>query len=265
MPTDPNDPLSFMWWTPTRGDFTTLSGSLMDGIGKLSRARYSQFEEMKSKLESRIAAYRSDNPNPNEVLLLLERDLLNVFTRLGSLRTNFSQMAFSITEFQRCYLEAVGVLDYIEIYRPRKYGLAAAATTVANCVGTITSEPSVVQDFFNAGIPVWFCQPLRPEFPHNVLNVVTPFEYTQFLCVDKFDPPFPVIYDGPLGVCDKHNALHRFSRSWLVFKDPFAREPSSISQASTSRVSPTSRASTSRAAQGHCKYITTFLAALFSF
>jgi len=236
-----------MWWNLTPGDFLSYTGEI--GIGLLRRARYSQLEEMKRKLDTRIAMYCKNNSNPNELLILLERELLNVFVRLGSLRMTFTQMVFSVTEFQRCYLETVGLLDYIEIYHPRKYGLTTAST-VANDGGVFTNKLNVVQDCFNADIPVWFRQPKQPgPFPHNVLNVVEPFEPSRFLCVDKPDPPFPAIYDGPLDICEKHNALHRFTRSWLVFKDPFTHEPSSATQASTSRVSFSFRASTGRTAQ----------------
>src|SRR6266545_3949602 len=246
--------------------FISFSGDGMDGIGLLRRARFSQLEMMKRELDTRIATYRNNNTNPNELLLLLERDMLNVFVHLDSLRTTFTQMVFSITEFQRCYLEILGLLDYIEIYHPRKYGLTTAST-VANCISVITNKPNVVQDCFNAGIPVWFCRPRQPGwFPHNVLNVVTPFEPYNFVCVDKPDPPSPVIYDGPLDVCEKHNALHRFTRSWLVFKDSFTHEPSSATQASTSRVSSSFRASTGRMAQRpHCKYISFRTCGLFFF
>jgi hypothetical protein len=263
---DPHNPLSFMWWNPTRGDFICHRGGAVDGIGLLSRARYSQFEEMKKELDSRITTYHAKNP-PHELVILLERDLHNVLTRLDSLRTTFDQMVFGVTEFQRCYLETIGLLDYLEIYRPRKYGLARSST-VGECIGVITNKPNIVQDFFHAGIPVWFCQPKQPGvFTHNVLDVVFPFEHANFLCVDKSDPPFPVIYDGPLDACERHNALHRFSRSWLVFKDPYADKRSS-NQASTSRAS-TSKASTSKASRSttargpHCKYILYFVAVCF--
>jgi len=232
----------------------------MDGIGQLLRARFSRFEEMKGELDNRIATYRIENPNSNEILPLLERDLLNVFIRLGSLRMTFAQMAFSITEFQRCYLKILGMLDYLEIYRSRKYGLTKAST-VANCIGVITNKPGLVQDFFNAGIPVWFCRPKQPgPFPHNVLNVVEPFEPFDFLCLENADPSSPVIYDGPLDASKKHNALHLFSQSWLVFKDPFAREPLSTTLASTSRALTVSQSSTSSTAQRpHRKYTSYFL------
>jgi hypothetical protein len=79
------------------------------------------FEGMKKELDGRITMYHTKNP-PHELILLLETDLHNVLIRLGSLKTTFDQMVFGVTEFQRCYLETLGLLDYLEIYRPRKYG-----------------------------------------------------------------------------------------------------------------------------------------------
>jgi len=37
--------------------------------------------------------------------------------------------------------------------------------------------------------------------------------------LDKSDPPFLIIYDGLLRTCDKHNALHQISLSWMVLRD----------------------------------------------
>ena len=167
----------------------------MDGIGHLLRARYSEFEEFQKKLEERISIYRTNKSNPNKVLAVLERDLLHASNRIRHLKTTFTQMVFGITKFQHCYLELLGLLDYLEIYKPRMDGILPAATTVANCFGAFTHVPNVVQDFFTAGLPVWFTQPLRPgQFPHNVLNMVAPFEPAEFLCIDQPNPPSPIIY-----------------------------------------------------------------------
>ena len=262
------DPLSIMWWNPTRGDFLSLSGGVMDGIGKLRRARYDCLVDMRKQLEERIRSYRvnSKHHHPlHDTLLLLERDLVNASSRLDSLQMTFVQMVFDVTEMQRCYLETHGLLDYLELYQPRMVGKLEAANTVAKCIGATTSKPQVVQDFFNAGLPVWFIRPLQTgPFRHNILNVVTPFELADFVNVDDAEPPFPVIYDGPLTVDEKHNALHRFSRKWLVFKDPFPHQPSSTTQASSSTRVSTSSVSTSSAARGPRRKYISFLHRPFS-
>jgi hypothetical protein len=41
------------------------------------------------------------------------------------------------------------------------YGNLPAATIAAKCSGAFTNTPSVAQDFFTAGIPIWFCQPIQ--------------------------------------------------------------------------------------------------------
>jgi hypothetical protein len=191
--------------------------------------------------------------------------MVNASSRLGSLQMTFSQMVFDVTEFQRCYLEICGLLNFLEVYIPRMGGKVEAATAVANCVGAIVSTPQVVQDFFIAGLPVWFIQPLNPgPFQHNVLNVVTPFKSADFVCIDNADPAFPVIYDGALTNGEKYNALHRFSRKWLVFKDPFQYQPSSATSTSTSTWASTSSVPSNNVTRGqHCKYASKLASILF--
>ena len=220
---------------------------------------------MRKQLEERTHLYCANHDQHSSfynILLLLKRDMHNASSRIGSLHMTFTQMVFQVTEFQCCYLEIRGLLDYLKVYLPRMNGALKAATSVMKCVCAITSNPSVVQDFFTAGLPVWFIQPLAPgPFPHNVLNVITAFEPANFVCVENAVPPFPAIYDGPLTNEKKHNALHRFTRKWLVFKDPFQYQPTT--QVSTSTTVSTSSASTSHGTQGqHCKYVPFFASIL---
>jgi hypothetical protein len=188
-----------------------------------------QFWMKKDEMMVRVNAYRKDTRTPNRFVFQLE-------TALGH-ASSFTQMVLTVTEFQRCYLELYGLLDYLEIYQPRMESSKLPATTVADSVGTITVIPHVVQDFFQAGIPVWFIQPcLSGPFPHNVLNVVTPFEPVDFLSLDKPDPPFPVIYDGDSNIRDRYDAYYHFLRTRLVFKDPFEDETPSTTTPSTTCV-----------------------------
>ena len=245
-PIDPDHPLSIMWWSPTRGDFVSSEYGVLDGLGKLRSARYARFQTMKMEMENRVHEYRRNNPRPNNWVFALERTMAHACTRLGHLSTTFTQMGLGVTEFQRSYLELHGLLDYLEIYLLRIGGIQPAATTVENCVGAITVSPLVLQDFFTAGIPVWFVQPCKTgRFPYNVRNVVTPFEPLNFLCLDKHNPPFPVIYDGDANVRDKHDDFYRFAQTLSLFKDPFRREPSSNTQ-------PTS---SDAAQRPRCKYV----------
>ncbi|KAF8801223.1 hypothetical protein BYT27DRAFT_7262257 [Phlegmacium glaucopus] len=164
-------------------------------------------------------------PDPPGVLKPLT---ITTCIHISSLKSAFGQMQFNVTEFQHYYLEIRALLDYLEIYKPHMDGLQPAATIVANCIGAFTNTPRVAQYFFTAGLPVWVIQPWKTgPFPYNILAVVPPLNPADSLCISQHKPPFPVIFCGFMNTCEKHDALHTYSRTWLVFKDPFQDDPAS--------------------------------------
>ena len=224
-PDDSNDPLSIMWWNPTRNDFKTFDAGLVDGLGELLRAKFLLFQTMMTGLENRLEDYKKTTPKPNHLLSTLVKAMHDACHRLGSLKTTYSEMRFGVIEFQRYYLEACGCLDYLELYRPRMDGEKPPAETVANCVGAFTNVARVAQDFHMAGLPVWLLRPSKlwdTPVQSNILDIVTPINPADTLIVSQNVPPFPVVYRGLATHPDKHSAIHMYSRTWLVFKDPFA-------------------------------------------
>jgi hypothetical protein len=110
-PIDPDNPLSIMWWNPTCADFISSEFGALDGLGKLSSARYAQFQTMKREMVDRVNEYCRNNPKPNNWIFSLETTLVHACTCLGHLSTTFTQMVFGVTDFQRYYLELHGLLD----------------------------------------------------------------------------------------------------------------------------------------------------------
>ena len=228
-PLDANDPLSIMWWDPTRKEFDSFDGGLVDGMGELLKSKFIEFETMRKNLEDRVEDYKKTAAKPNPFLLLMVKAMQDACVRLGSLKTTFSEMRFGVTEFQRYYLEVCGVLDYLELYKPRMDGQRPAAITVAHCVGAFTSIVRTVQDFHSAGLPVWFIRPKKSwdsPISCNILKIVSPLNPASSLCVSEHDPPFSPIFRGFATTPEKHGAIHSYSRQWLAFKDPFQDEPS---------------------------------------
>jgi hypothetical protein len=88
-------------------------------------------------------------------------------------------MKFGITEFQRYYLETLGLIDYLEIYKPRIDGIQTRTGSVDNHMGVFTSVPRVAQDFFDAGLPIWFIRETNIIIanPNNAPNVLALFEH----------------------------------------------------------------------------------------
>jgi hypothetical protein len=229
-PEDPNDPLSIMWWDPTRDDFESLDGSLVDGLGELSRSKSLVFETMMKELESRIEEYKMTSVRPNNLLLSMLKAMQDACTRLGLLKTTFTEMRFGITKFQCYYLEVRGLIDYLELYKPRMDGQKPAAITVTNCIGAFMNIARIVQNFHTAGLPIWFLRPQKVWMTGtaicNILEVVAPLIPTDILCTAQYDPPFSPIFRGLMISYAKHDAIHGYSQMWLVFKDLFQGESS---------------------------------------
>jgi hypothetical protein len=237
-PEDPKDPLSIMWWNPTRSDFFPLENGVLDGLGQLSTSKYWTFQEMSKGLKERVEIYKKKSSS-NSQLTVLVRAMDDALIRMGSLKSPFGLMWFKITEFQRLYLEIYAFLDYMEIYKPRMDGHQPPATTAVNCIGAFTNIPEIAQFFHRAGLPIWYIQPWKTgPFPYNVLSVVTPLDPADSLCISSHEPPFPVIFRGYMNVREKHDAIQSYSRKWLVFKDPFHDGSPSINPEPKRHVAP---------------------------
>ena len=196
-PVDVNDPLSIMWWDPTRDDFETFDGSVVDGLGELSKSKLLSFEALMKGLEDRVEEYKKGRDLldlPNKFLLSMVKVMQDAYVRIASLKTSFTEMRFSITEFQRYFLEVAGCLDYLVLYKPCMDRIKPSANTVTNL-------PCVVQDFHNAGIPVWFLRPKKSwasPISCNILKVITPLIPADLVCVSEHDLPFPPVFRGPM-------------------------------------------------------------------
>ena len=223
-PDDPNDPLSIMWLEPTGDDFESSGGGFIDGLGELSASKVLSFQKMMHSLESRIEDYKKAFPKPNKFFLILVKAMQDTLTRLKSLKTTFTEMRIGVAEFQRYYLEVRGCLDYLEIHKPRMDNERPPAESVVNCIGAITHIPRIVQDFYTAGLPVWFLRPSTFwDSPNrcNILKVVTPLDPADLLCLSDHYPPFSAIFRGPANDPLRHTAFYDHARMSLVFKDPF--------------------------------------------
>ena len=109
---------------------------------------------------------------------------------LDALKTTYSEMRFSVTEFQRYYLEACGCLDYLELYKLHMDGEKLYVETVSKCVWAFPNITCVTQDFHMSGLPVWLLHPSNPwdtPVQSNILDIVNPVKpIDTFTCSSHF-------------------------------------------------------------------------------
>ena len=230
-PDDPKDPLSIMWWDPMDSDFVRSPNDLVDGLGQLSMDKCEIFDACRRELLRKIDEYKTKASSPNYYLLSISRAMNHVGIRLGCIPSSFLEMKFGVTEFQRYYLETLGLLDYLEVYKPRIDGASTRPSTVGadNRIGAFTSSARVAQEFFEAGLPVWFIRETKklmenPEKDPNILRLVEARRPEQFVIGAECSPPFPRIYEGHTNKPQKYASMHAFSRTWMIYRDPFSEE-----------------------------------------
>ena len=100
----------------------------------------------------------------------------------------------------------------------------------------------------------------------NILEVVTPLDPANIICVSNHCPPFPAIFHGPSTDPKRHTAFYDHSRMWLVFQDPFEVPKGWSSSQTASSSQATDRGtlrSERRSAQAPCMFIPSFLYAIF--
>ncbi|PPQ68817.1 hypothetical protein CVT24_007702 [Panaeolus cyanescens] len=233
-PTDSTHPLAPLWKNPSPSDFvSTAQGAIATGLGKISSSFFDELNSIAVPLQARYDDYVNSLPSrkPNPVAATLHRIVGFVQQRLQSFTTNWIQVRFTVTEFQRLLLELHGCLDYIQTYKPQIDGFVSAPvkTTTLQTIGAFTTNVRVVEEFASVGIPVWFIRPHSSSFDSNVLAEVAPTHYHNTLVMEKH-PHYPPVFKGRCDVDSFVVVTHvlQFSRHQLTGPNPFiGDDPSS--------------------------------------
>jgi hypothetical protein len=220
-----------IWWEPTHEDFILLRNpaSPIRGLGKLSDSKLGELKSSASGLLSRVHAFMSNPsksrapPSLGPMVKMIEHGLV----RLESVWTNFRQMVFGVRDVQRCWLDLMAMLDYMEVYKPRMDSARLAAGSppleVADTVGVFTNDIRVAQDFFHAGLPFWLTRPASDFGQTNILAAVSPLGSRYHgICFEPHRFNYPIIYQGPASSNGKHEAILRHARNFLRYPDLFA-------------------------------------------
>ena len=218
-----------MWWNPILFDFLPCPNSLVVGLSQLNPAHYKDLYDCRRELNTHVCAYMLVAEKPS----ILIQNLLHTMNHSGvlicSLQTTFLEMTFGVTEFQRYFLEVLGLIDFLEIYEPRMQGRAPRATSAADCHGAFTNNPQFAQQLFDASLSLYLIRTHKLVEANNpkLLNFVSYFMPTD-LVHTEVDLPFPTIFEGSTMDHKKHASIHNYFQTWLVYGDPFGNKKNTL-------------------------------------
>ncbi|TFK60258.1 hypothetical protein BDN72DRAFT_905122 [Pluteus cervinus] len=236
-PNDPDDPLQLFWRDLTPDDFIPLSDSLLSGLGHPSRDIVKQLKQRCEELNTDLQRYKS-SPKTSEYVLMISRALLDAKFRFTSLALTYNQLRYSWTDVQRLFLELRAAIDFQMVFQPRMAGLNPYDPTLppAPTIGTVTTDPAVVQHMFSAGLPVWYLRGYNTLLSARINKVVQPLQPSDFPFAPHGNPPLPIAFSGDPADPDIYIALKRHHRAFYRPPEPFS--PSSTDPTKRSIIVP---------------------------
>jgi hypothetical protein len=177
------------------------TSSVFCDLGKLAPDRIVRFQNLHASLCARVRLHQEKKFSTlvNSEYVTLKHTLF----RLQMVSSTFKDTVGQVAEFQRNCLLLHALLDYREIFEPRFTKVVDGAPAVfpvdLSRMGMVTTQPSMVQFMFCAGIPVWYlCSAslvktaLPCSMPEGFDNVDDWMEGGEVR-------PFPTIYRGQPG------------------------------------------------------------------
>jgi len=209
---------------PDRGDFVVDNG-ILSGIGKLHQTLFLEMQVHCRALHKRAVKSKfSKEPLVYQLIVTLE----NLLHRLEFISTNFRNMQLTVRETQRVFLELLALLDYYEYFRDILLLNEPPTSTqtyppiTAKVVGVFTTDLTVCDRFFRAGIPVWLVRPFSVLSSIRVkalAPIQTPGDFIPLGPATR--PSHPTIYCGNGDHIDKYRAIARHVQHYLQYPNPF--------------------------------------------
>lgn len=212
-----NHDLAVLWWDPSPADLVQLGGNLLRGRVQLGPEAMSRLQKVADQIAARASSVQTRNTHLSRLL----NGLRQMLFRLRRLPMNEEMTRFSITEYQRYALEAIGALDYLQVYLPRINGDTPPATDTAETIGVFVTNDRLAQEFLQAGIPYWWIRPLSDLPAARIDSVVDLRSPSGTICTEPISLPSVAIFSGSADDPKKYDAIYSFSRSWFCVSDPY--------------------------------------------
>ncbi|KAF7973666.1 hypothetical protein HWV62_14642 [Athelia sp. TMB] len=209
-----------MWWSPTMANFAPLPSSAFSDIGRFRGAQLETIDRL--TMIARNRAYDLVHRYPDLNLRDLEFTGTNMRRGVMRLRYNsytYREMVLDVSQTQRYYHETVAYCDYIDGHWTARFAQPGRTSSrvLTEVLGAWSTDPSVVQKLFLAGIPVYFVRPsaLLSGKEQVVNTQMSPVQDESIITADwtesGHDVPFPARYIGAPSEA-MHHALSEENR-----------------------------------------------------
>ena len=211
-------------WMPDHHNFIEDHG-ILTGIGKLHPSQFLGLQPLCNPLHEHIVQSKfSKELLVSQLIVTLE----NLLHRLEFISTNFHQMQLTVRETQRIFVELTALLDYYDYFRSAlllnepSMPTQTYPPTTARVMGVFTTDLTVCDAFFQAGIPVWLVRPFSALSSMRVralAHVQTPGDLTPLSPATH--PSHPTIYCGNSDHINKYRVIARHVQHYLQYPNPF--------------------------------------------
>ncbi|KAG7086297.1 hypothetical protein E1B28_002261 [Marasmius oreades] len=222
------------WWDePPEWTFIQDTDSAIQGMGLFASTYVEDFAKDYQILHARVFRYSSllktEGKAANSLVLALDRQLLQTLRHIKtvSLPLHLARQLWSF--FQRWYLELVGALDWVEVYKPVMDGQKSKSDFISiqasAAMGAFAYSIADCEFLFCAGLPFWYVWSAEHRATKRVdsmVDLTTPESIG--ICLDDLTShPRQVIYEGPSTDLQKAVSVEKFGMTIVdAGSNPFA-------------------------------------------
>ena len=196
-----------IWWTPDRLEFDIIEGSVITCLGLIRKDRIYPLCRLVEQLSAVIVAHPLHS---NAELSSLEVAMRHASDRLRHFPCTWRDACLQVRQVQRYWLMTRAFLDFHTTSTPPLTGRFGRS----DIMGAFTTDPSIVQILFEAGIPVWWLRMDVAILKDTNVRAVVSLDAPENLCQDvALDAE--VLYSGLVG--PKH--LRTMLRNGHTYRD----------------------------------------------
>ncbi|RDB23170.1 hypothetical protein Hypma_009677 [Hypsizygus marmoreus] len=202
-PSDPNDPLSVLWWDPQDAELVKTQGSSVDiDLFTLPENRHAELLAWRERLVAEADEYQKTHKR-SPLLGLITTALRHTWLRITLAPMTRREVIELVPELQRLCLDTRAWLDYVQIFTPRLHASEEELVNLPVChhlMGAVTEEPAIVLQLCQMRIPVWQVRSSHALPPKMVIAGTGSLSLPPDIVLGKYPgQPFPVVCEQAPG------------------------------------------------------------------